>query len=130
MAIALKNTQLRKILLVEDNRTDEILIQYKLQSMLPNAQIVTVQTIHEAYKAYKEHDFDLILLDLNLPDAFGSNAVSQIKMFSRDAPIVVLTGYANPVTIDDVIQQGATHVSQKSELMSPEFENMIAAYLD
>lgn len=130
MCIALQNTQYRRILLVEDNRTDSILIQYKLESMLPNAQIMVVATIHEAYKAYKEHDFDLILLDLNLPDTFGANAVSQIKRFSRDAPIVVLTGYANPVTIDDVMSQGADHVSQKAELMSPEFENTIAAYLD
>lgn len=126
----LQNPLHRKILLVEDNRMDEVLIRYKIESLLPNAQIITVGSVHEAYRAYKDHDFDMILMDLNLPGSFGSGSVTQASLFNGNAPIVVLTGCASPATLSDVMAQGAAHILHKSDLMSAAFIETLEKYLE
>lgn len=129
MINALPNPLHRKILLVAEKWNEDDLIHYQIKALMPNAMIIAVQTAYEAYKAYKEHDFDLIVLDVNLNDAFGSSPVRRIKVFNDDAPIVVISELSTPDGIGDALSQGANCIFQKAELTSPKFVHMLDHYL-
>lgn len=129
MINALPNTLQRKILLVADNWKEDNLIRYAMNASMPNAMVISVQSTYEAYKAYKEHDFDLIILDVNLNETFGSSPVRRIKVFNETAPIVVISELATPDGIGDALSQGAACIMQKRELMGSKFVNMLDHYL-
>ncbi|MBX3705748.1 MAG: EAL domain-containing protein [Pseudomonadales bacterium] len=82
-----------KLLLVEDDRGDARF----LRACLTRSQGSPPDLIHEvclndALAVLKEQSFDVVLLDLNLPDASGEACVRAIKQVNPNVPIVVLSG--------------------------------------
>lgn len=120
---------LLRVLIVEDNLEDVYFAKRTVQGILPDATIVCVEGIGEAYQASRQASsdvgFDLILLDLNLPDGFGPNSVQEVRRFFRNSTIFVLTGLASPLTAQQSIEKGANRLFMKKELNSPEFENAV-----
>ena len=123
------NTQTKKLLLVEDSPADTALTKYKLEELFPDVEIISVDSVSEAYDAAKRNIFDLILLDLNLPDAFGASSVAEIKRFDNRSKIIVLTGFANDITKDKARQLGATDILAKADLNSDAFKRILGKYL-
>lgn len=81
------------ILLVEDDPTDTRL----LLSLLDHADLCeyrlhSVGTAADAERALVERSFDVVLLDLSLPDCDGLVSVERVLARSPSTPIVVLTG--------------------------------------
>jgi len=64
-----------KILIVEDQKADAFLMEKKVSELLSGSTFLSVQTIEEASQALKADRFDMIMLDLNLPDGFGAQTV-------------------------------------------------------
>lgn len=82
-----------RVLLVEDNQGDARLIQEMLQQDQVNRFITTTSVqLEEAIGHLEEKTFDVILLDLNLPDSRGENTFTRINTLFPDLPIVILTG--------------------------------------
>jgi serine phosphatase RsbU (regulator of sigma subunit) len=79
------------LLLVEDNDGDALLVEDQLQEDMPGAQISRARTLGEALIAPSD-EFDCVLLDLNLPDATGLDAVARIRVRRPSIPLIVLTG--------------------------------------
>jgi DNA-binding response OmpR family regulator len=77
-----------KVLIVEDNETDRETITRFLSRF--DIEVFCISTLREAYEKDAQADWDLILLDGNLPDAdpFESGWFADV---SRNA-IVILTG--------------------------------------
>ncbi|NEO03560.1 MAG: response regulator, partial [Moorea sp. SIO3I7] len=87
------DTNSLKILLVEDNPADADL----LQIILTDAQeiqwsLVQVEKLQDAIDSLSKHHFDIVLLDLSLPDKQGLITVTKTHEVVPDLPIVVLTG--------------------------------------
>ncbi|MFK7839385.1 MAG: response regulator [Bdellovibrionales bacterium] len=82
------------ILLVEDCAADTVLTKCRVRDLWPDSKVVPVRSLEDAYKTYAEHNFNLVLLDLNLPDSHGAETVKEIRNFNQKVPIVVLTGLA------------------------------------
>jgi len=81
------------VLLVEDDRQDARMVQIALSRQTAAGIIVThVSSLREALLALDKTAFDVVLLDLNLPDANGSEAVEQLMLARSATPIVVLSG--------------------------------------
>lgn len=116
---------LLRVLIVEDNPDDEFFAKRAIYRILPGSSISSVEGIGEAYRACRDVAFDLILLDLNLPDGFGPNSVQEVRKFFRKSAIIVLTGLASPLTVQQSIEKGADKLFMKSQLTSPEFEHAI-----
>ena len=76
-----------------------------LQELAPNAQICTANAITKALE--QSGSFDLILLDLHLPDAEGFSGLTRLKNRYEATPIVIVSSEESPQRIRDSIQQGA-----------------------
>ncbi len=84
------------IIVIEDNRGDFVLIQEYLLKEVEHPHIQHASTLSEAADLLeKDFDFDVILLDLTLPDASGESLVRYVIELSEQTPVIVLTGYEN-----------------------------------
>ncbi|MEP6747354.1 MAG: response regulator [Bacteroidota bacterium] len=85
------------ILIVEDNRGDFVLINNYLRDQIEDPQINHAENFKDARSRLTEAatNYDIILLDLSLPDATGEKLISEINLLCKGAPVVVLTGFAD-----------------------------------
>ncbi|MCL1465206.1 diguanylate cyclase [Argonema galeatum] len=97
-----------KILLVEDDPADAELIEELLGSF-GNTQfrLKAAQRLDEGVKYLVEGDFDVILLDLSLPDSFGLDTIKSVKAQAPTVPIVVLTGLNDENMAVEAVGAGA-----------------------
>ncbi|MEG3896113.1 MULTISPECIES: PAS domain S-box protein [unclassified Microcoleus] len=82
-----------KVLLVEDNAQEAELIEDLLSGISGSQRILLtkVERLSEAQQRLNEETFDIILLDLSLPDSLGIETVARIQEYAVNVPIVVLT---------------------------------------
>ena len=85
-----------RVLLAEDNPVNQKLAQKAIEKM--GHQIVVVNNGAEAVRAYAENSFDLVLMDLRMPEMDGFAATSAIRRTETDTatrtPIVAITAHA------------------------------------
>ena len=87
------STKLLNILIVEDDRIDSVMLQKMLaKSLLPISNVQAVETLNDAFELLNNEDFDVILLDLNLPDSVGIDTLVEINKRYPDIANVVITG--------------------------------------
>ena len=80
-----------KILLVEDVSDDaEFLRQSLAQHNARATEITRASCLSDAIEALRADRFDVVLLDLNLPDASGAECVDRFQQADPLIPIVVL----------------------------------------
>ena len=78
-----------RILLIED---EEHIAQGLIFNLsLENYQVIHVATGKDAIKAVQNSKFDLVVLDLMLPDSYGIDICHKIRSFSNKLPILILT---------------------------------------
>ena len=97
-----------KGLLIEDNKGDALLIQ-KMTIDIPSikVELITAESLDEAFKTLKKHDFDIILSDLNLPDSEGFDTFIKLNKKVPDIPIIVLSGLLDEDIAIDAVRKGA-----------------------
>ena len=80
-------------MLIEDNPGDARLIQelFKETPKL-DVHLKIRPTLSEGLEAFLENKFDILLLDLMLPDSFGSNTIALINEKVKDTPIIIISG--------------------------------------
>lgn len=79
-----------RILLVEDDPTTSRSIELMLTHA--NLNVYSTDLGEEGVDLAKLYDYDLILLDLNLPDMNGHEVLRQLRMARIDTPILILSG--------------------------------------
>ncbi|NOQ36716.1 MAG: diguanylate cyclase [Methylococcaceae bacterium] len=105
-----------KILLIEDEPSDAELVQINLRSTkVINFNVNWVESLHDAKKQISNHSFDLLLLDLSLPDSFGLDTLKNTQAFSGETPIIVLTGQDDTEFALDVLKTGAADYLVKGD---------------
>lgn len=105
------------VLVVEDNTGDFLLMEDYLtdefRSVAIDRAISFAQTVH---KLQDKPGYNLILLDLSLPDGEGQTLVEQVLFFAKQIPVVVLTGYGNREFGVQTIGLGVSDYLMKDEL--------------
>lgn len=79
-----------RVLLVEDDPTTAKSIELML--VHANLNVYATDTGEEGVELAKLYDYDLMLLDLNLPDMNGHDVLRQLRMARIDTPILILSG--------------------------------------
>lgn len=79
-----------RVLLVEDDPTTSKSIELMLTHA--NLNVYCTDLGEEGIDLAKLYDYDLILLDLNLPDMNGHEVLRQLRLARIDTPILILTG--------------------------------------
>lgn len=86
-----------RILIVEDNAGDLVLVEEYIQEFFSSATLTTTTNFKQTKLVLEDENqvFDIILLDLTLPDLSGEELINAIKKLDYTASVIVLTGYAN-----------------------------------
>ncbi len=79
-----------RVLLVEDDPTTSKSIEMMLTHA--NLNVYTTDLGEEGIDLAKLYDYDLILLDLGLPDMHGHEVLRQLRLARVDTPILILSG--------------------------------------
>jgi sigma-B regulation protein RsbU (phosphoserine phosphatase) len=127
----LKRDQVVRILLVEDNLGDARLIKEALsETEKIKTEIEHVDTLAEMKKRFSGGTFDLIILDLSLPDASGLETVSRTNQIAPETAIVVLTGLNDEDVAIKAVQQGAQDYLVKGQADARSLEKVILYALE
>jgi PAS domain S-box-containing protein len=87
------NNTVVRVLLVEDSVSDADVLQEMLhQTGLGSLEFTWVERLDEALSRLCQETFDVLLLDLSLPDSTGSDTFLRVRNAAPQVPIVVLTG--------------------------------------
>jgi signal transduction histidine kinase len=107
------------ILLVEDDAGDAELVSALLtRSTKLTVRISREDRLSEALKRLGRDLFDLVLLDLGLPDSFGLDTFNGVHTAFPDVPIIVLTGLDDEMKAFEAVRQGAQDYLEKGGLNS------------
>ena len=107
------------ILLVDDDPQDRRLVEMILAKSYAPGQyhVQTAGTMSETAQSLSNNDYDVVLLDLNLPDSRGIDSVQKARNANSHAAIVVLTGLDDEEIGLAAIQKGASDYLVKSKYL-------------
>jgi CheY-like chemotaxis protein len=99
----------KRVLLVEDNPGDADLVRIALtgDGVSLGLELEHVTSVAAALRALAHKQFDVVLLDLGLPDADGLDGLERLRAARPDTPIVVLTGLSGSRVGVAALQKGA-----------------------
>jgi two-component system, sensor histidine kinase and response regulator len=102
------------VLLVEDSKPDAKFVRTMLQPQ--KYELAHVVSLADAAHELKTQSFDVILLDLSLPDGSGLETLEAVKAKSSEVPIIILTGLNDEDTELLAVKLGAQDYIKKSEV--------------
>lgn len=116
-----------RILLIEDHLACAEGFQCLMEAYLPDATVAHTTTLHGALLALEHHGpFDVIVLDLSLPDAKGTEGLCRLQALLRETtttPIVVYTAY--PQYQQACLDEGATAFCVKATIDGPDLAALL-----
>lgn len=74
---------------------------------------IVVGTGADAVSYAEKQDFDLVFLDLKLPDIPGDELYAKLKQLHPELPIVIITGYPDSETLSKILANGPVTVIKK-----------------
>ncbi|MEE7624964.1 diguanylate cyclase [Methylobacter sp. Wu8] len=105
-----------RVLLVEDEAGDANLVKIKLrQTQSGYFELAWAQSLNEAQKYLTASSFDVMLLDLSLPDSEGLATVHKARTMAVDIPIVVLSGRGDTDFALTALEAGAVDYMVKGD---------------
>ena len=108
-----------RVLQVDDDEIDIRLAKRALAKCTQSAKfsVESVSCLSEAIDHLKTNQYDVILLDLGLPDSSGIETVQKVCQVNPNIPIVVLTGLEEEETGLKAIKSGASDYLVKGPAM-------------
>jgi len=99
------------VLVVDDDESLQNLFKLFLKKI--GFSRVVVGTVKEALAALEKQKFDLIFLDLKLPDGPADDVYETARAEQPDCPIVIITGYPDSDMLDRILAKGPITVLKK-----------------
>ena len=108
-----------KVLLVEDDPEFSNILRIRLSKEKNSRfEITCFPTLQQALTALDEKPWDLILLDLMLPDSAGIQTFNTVRSRASHTPIVIMSGLDNDLLAIDAVRRGAEDYLVKGEIDS------------
>lgn len=106
-----------KVLLIEDDPDDAFLLDEMLGEITTiDFDLTHVERLEPALQHLREEDYDVILVDLSLPDSKGIETVDRVNRNAKDKPVVVLTGLEDEAMAIMAVQHGAQDYLNKGRI--------------
>jgi excisionase family DNA binding protein len=99
------------VLVVDDDESLQNLFKLFLKKI--GFSRVVVGTVKEAIAALEKQKFDLVFLDLKLPDGPADDVYDFVKRDQPDCPIIIITGYPDSEMLDRILAKGPITVLKK-----------------
>ncbi len=102
-------------LVVDDHPLFLEALRLSLNSTYPNATVTEASSIAEARKLISEKgSFDMVLLDLSMPDTTGFDGLLELRTVFPKLPVVICSALEDPRIIHEAISYGASGFISKS----------------
>lgn len=110
------NTEVIRVLLIEDNSYFVQVLQELFKEVADiDFEVIHRKTLQEGLNCLKEKHFDVLLLDLTLPDSHGVDTFRRAKKHSPEIPIVILTGLSDDFIGLQAVKEGIQDFLPKGE---------------
>ena len=93
-----------KILVVDDEAS--ILHAFRRAFSDPDDVLLTAPNAEEGLAAVAREEPDVVVLDLNLPDAHGLDVYRQVRTIDARIPVIFITGHGTTETAIEAMKQG------------------------
>ncbi|MGM9571309.1 MAG: response regulator [bacterium] len=100
-----------KLLIIDDEESLCKLLQSSLEAEGFDVDIAI--TAKDALKKVKKGDYDLVLLDLLIPEMNGVEIFKEINKFNEDLPVVMMTAYPDDGLVESAIREGIQFILRK-----------------
>ena len=102
---------MKKILIVDD----DLVVLSSCERILESEgyAVSLTSSVKEALKMLEEKKFDILLVDVIMPEYDGIYLIGNVKENLPHMPILVMSGYPTPETISSGMRMGATHFIAK-----------------
>ena len=117
-----------RILLVDDHPVLRQGVRALTADELDMEFIAEASSGHEAIEQFRKHQPDVVLMDLQMPDMNGIDAMIAIRDEFPDARFIILTTYAGDVQISRALKAGARAYLLKSSLRKELLDTIRAVY--
>jgi two-component system cell cycle sensor histidine kinase/response regulator CckA len=109
-----------RVLLVEDNLPDARLIREMLREPESDHYVLeTAGRLSDAITLTRKAQFDIVLLDLGLPDSQGLETLTAYLESGAEIPVIVLTGLADDAMSVQAVERGAQDYLVKGRIDGP-----------
>lgn len=96
------------VLYIEDNYGDFILLKDALhQNIKQEFELLYAKNLADGIELLKNNEVDIVLLDLNLPDSYGTDTFTTFNKVQTDIPIIIMTGLENETSAHELVRKGA-----------------------
>ncbi|WP_293778985.1 response regulator transcription factor [uncultured Oxalicibacterium sp.] len=117
-----------KILVVDDHAVVRAGVQHFI-SQVPDMKIEgEAGTAQEAIRMIRSQEYDIVLLDINMPDKSGVEVLKQIKREKPNLPVLILSMHPESRYAVQILRSGASGYVQK-EALADELVNAIQTIL-
>jgi DNA-binding NarL/FixJ family response regulator len=104
-----------EVLIVDDHPLYRLALKGAVAAACPNCRIIEADCVGGLFDALDRHpSVDLLLLDLNLPGAYGFNALAHLRGSRPELPIIVVSASDDPRTVRLALAFGAQSFVSKS----------------
>jgi DNA-binding response OmpR family regulator len=108
-----------QILLIEDSDTDAELIQRAVERNMKTAITTRAETLAKAEEMLKQQPYNIVVLDLGLPDSAGAaDSYTRIAECAGNAPVIISTNLTDPMFIQSLAHRGAAAYLNKDMISS------------
>ncbi|WP_320009004.1 response regulator [Maridesulfovibrio sp.] len=94
-----------KVLMVDDE--NDFLTAYKRRLIRRNVDVSVAPGGQEALSMVENDDFDVIVLDIMMPEMSGIETLKRLRAMNSEVPVIILTGHANMEALAQVSIGGA-----------------------
>lgn len=119
-----------RILLVDDESYMRVFVGRVLSTSI-NCTLLEARDGQEAIDMCRSGDPELIMLDINMPHVDGVKALTEIRAFNPDTPIVMLTSISEEAVVEKCVVRGASHFIRKdvgAGVLKAELEHILQQF--
>jgi len=109
--VDLSSSQIFKILVVEDNKINQTVTKRIIQKN--NCSCIMVDDGFQAIEMLGKENFDVVLMDINMPLMNGFETTRKIRLKGIKTPIIALTAFAKDDIIEEAISAGMNDIMVK-----------------